>query len=434
MRKLFYLLCVLAGVLAFYGCGEKAPTNVPVSRPTQELPPHAAMPLYALQGADGFSTGSGNGEGYFSISPVIRQNGSGNLRYTDYATRQTVTLCGQPNCTHSDESCTGWLAPGSGGVVPSVVGETLALVYLGTGDYDTWGAAALPHIETMNFDGSERRKIAEFKANERIEKPFFTDGQSLYFRLTTDQEKGRTASIRQIDLATGENSQLCALDADRVDWIWGAFDRSVLLYRTKEENGADPFEQVSGYQLYLLNIDTLEETPVFAWEAQEPMPNLFGSSLVVCNEKAGEVEVRDLRSGETFSFSQVRLPEDPNTDFVVYDYRDGHLLYRVRKLKEHKPGIESLVFYTADKEGGEPRVWDLQYMFEGKAAAVTVIDTLATGQYLVVKHEAYEQGAAQNEEGVPYYSNTPVRDYALIDAADYWEGIPRYIDITDHTT
>lgn len=433
MKNLFCLISLLIGALIFSGCGEKAQTNVSVSRPTQENVRPAAMPLHSLQGADGFSTGSGNGEGYFSVSPVIRQNGSGNLRYTDYATRQTVILCSQPNCTHSDESCTGWLAPGSGGVVPSVVGETLALVYLGTGDYDTWGNAALPHIEVMNFDGSARRKVVEFGANERIEKPFFTDGQSLYFRVTSDQEEGRTASIQQVDLTTGENTQLCALDADRVDWIWGAFDRSVILYRTKEENGADPFEQVSEYQIYLLNIDTLEKTPVFAWEAQEPMPNLFGSALVICNEETGLVEVKDLGSGRDFSFPQIRLPKDPNTDFVVYDYRDGHLLYRVRKLKENRGGIESLVFYTAYKEGGEPKVWDMQYMFMEKTAAVTVIDTLATGQYLVVKHEGFEQGTTQNEEGVPYYSNTPVRDYALIEEEDYWEGIPRYIDIADHT-
>lgn len=433
MKNLFYLATLLTVAFLLFGCKEKIQPSLPEPAPESDSTQVPGLPLYALQSTGGLSIGNGNDAGYFSISPFIQQEGSGNLAYIDYATRQTVFLCSRPNCAHRDESCTSWLAPGSGGIMPTVIGNKLALVYAGTGQYDTWGAAALPHIETMEFDGSGRRKIAEFKANEHIEKPLFTDGVSLYFRLTTDKESGRTACVMQLDLETGESCQVFALDANRVDWIWGAFDRSVLLYRTKSANGADPFTEEEGYELYLHNIDTGEETHIYEWLEFRDEPTFFDQFLVLCNWQTRHVEVQDLSTGEKVVLEQVELPQNERTDFVIYDYRDGNLLYRVRTWKENRGGIESLNFYTVSKTDRAPHTWNLQYEFSEKAEPVTVVTTLENGWYLVIKGQEFVRSAMQNDDGTPYYSTTPLREFALIKAEDYWAGVANYQNIANYT-
>lgn len=438
MKKFALAASFLICIAALFGCGkETGPGAAVLDRPesaahTPAEKEGSGMPLYALQSQGGFSYGSGCEQGFFLVSPYAHADGSGNLLYIDYATKQVLPLCSQLNCTHRDETCTSWIPYNTGGVVPAVVDDMVLLVYLGSGDYENKGKAALPHIEAMRFNGADRKQIAEFSANQKIEKPFFTDGESLFFRLSTVEEDSSTACIMQVDLSTGVCRERCALEADRVDWVWGAFGRSVVMYRTKEPNGADAFAQVTAYELYLLNIDTQEKTPVFEWPAADSMPNLFGRFLVVDDQEKSQVETVDLSTGDRFMFPQIQLPQDRLTDFVIYDYRDGHLLYRVRTLKENRGGIKSLDFFTCGKEDREPRAWNLRYVFSEGATPVSVIDTLPNGKYLVVKNEAFGNTAEQNEEGITYYAPAPVREYALISQQDYWAGIPNYEDIANN--
>ena len=116
------LLCACAG----RGQTPALPAGSPAPAATA-----ATMELAPLQDAEGTVYGAAGPDGYCSVVSTARADGSLNIRYTDYASMQTVYLCAQPNCAHDSESCTSY-QPGE--TIPSVSGDiTLFAQWEGTG-------------------------------------------------------------------------------------------------------------------------------------------------------------------------------------------------------------------------------------------------------------------------------------------------------------
>ena len=103
-------------VLLLSACGQPAPSSslpASVSAPVmqeetvepEKTPLQLVTPLYGM----GYETAADHGYYRFaSNSSDASASGSGNVFYTDFATRTEITLCNRPDCTHSDESCTSW--------------------------------------------------------------------------------------------------------------------------------------------------------------------------------------------------------------------------------------------------------------------------------------------------------------------------------------
>ena len=125
------LLCACAG----RGQTPALPAGSPAPAATA-----APLELAPLQDAEGTVYGAAGPDGYYSVVSTARADGSLNIRYTDYASMQTVYLCAQPNCTHDSESCTSY-QPGGSGVSLMMAGGQLVLVSPGTGP---WGEQPSP--------------------------------------------------------------------------------------------------------------------------------------------------------------------------------------------------------------------------------------------------------------------------------------------------
>lgn len=148
--------------------------------------------------------GCGSEQGYYEIH--YDKSNQPNIYYIDYATRQEVYLCAAPNCNHDREGCTAWIDPEEGSYFPLVSGEHLLLVHI------TYGVEAperaTPHIDAANLDGSDRRTLVSFAANERLKTVFAANGSQLVCALDEVnpddlEDTNATLKLVLIDLETG---------------------------------------------------------------------------------------------------------------------------------------------------------------------------------------------------------------------------------------
>lgn len=157
---------------------------------------------------DGYSIlGCGGEQGYYET--FYTADVGGNIFYIDYATQQEVYLCAAPNCTHDHEGCTSWLDTEKGGYFPLVSGEKLLLVHIAHG-FES-GESAIPHIDVAGLDGSDRRTLVEFEANERLKMVFAANGDQLVCALNVVnpddiEDTNATLKLVLIDLNTGERT------------------------------------------------------------------------------------------------------------------------------------------------------------------------------------------------------------------------------------
>lgn len=196
------LLACLLPALPLAGCAFSPPEAVT-----------GGVQFTALQQSDGWNYGGSGPDGFYFVSADCREDGSTNLLYLDYATGQQVYLCSQPNCSHDTDACTSYLPYSAGGILSSVVGDRLVLVFPGNLQGAAGTGTVLPHIETMGLDGSDRKTTVTFGANQVISRPLVTDGKYLYTRLSTTAEDGSfTAQLVRIDPDGGEPEALCDLN------------------------------------------------------------------------------------------------------------------------------------------------------------------------------------------------------------------------------
>lgn len=384
--------CVpLAAVLAFLllaGCS-------PAQKQTEAS--SGVVRFTALQQSDGWNYGGAGPEGFYSVSAQCREDGSTNLLYLDYATMQQVPLCSQPNCSHDTDACTSYLPYSAGGILASVVGEQLVLVfpgnlYAGTGSETE---SVLPHIETMGLDGSDRKTTVTLGASQVICRPLVTDGTCLYARLDTTAEDGSfTAQLVRIDPAGGEPEVLCPLNQE---WLKGGAGSRLILWDAEQTYvGYDPA--------------TGERTALYQAEDALIHSNLFGSTLAYLQD--GVFHLLDLTTGKDKTLGGYQVTEADGTNISILDADEDHLIF-------HTESAEASDYYmlTADQV---PQPWGLLYSTDDMEMPYGRVTTVGTDQYLVIAGEAAPQ--TSELENSPY-AVTGERQYLLMPREDYWNGI-----------
>ena len=189
-------------------------------------------------------------------------SGGANISYVDFSSRQELFLCNNPNCTHDSDACISYYP---------FDGKTQLSGVLTVGDHllafqQVPSESALPHIDLLALNGTFEKRIAEFKANQKLpptamDGSYFTDQKNLYFVLTdTDSKTAKnTLSVVQLDLETGNLKTLYQASSNSEGLnICAAYDRSLVL---------DEIDAELNYSVFSLNVDTLEKTPTdFSFE------------------------------------------------------------------------------------------------------------------------------------------------------------------------
>ena len=347
----------------------------------------------ALQQSSGWNYGGGGPEGFYSVSAQCREDGSTNLLYLDYATMQQIPLCSQPNCSHDTDACTSYLPYSAGGILCSVVGEQLVLVFPGNlclGDTGT--DTVLPHIETMGLDGSDRKTTVTLGANQEISRPLVTDGQFLYTRLnTTTQDGNTTAQLVRMDPAGGEPEALCDLNQE---WLRGGAGSRLILWDADQTYTA--YGPATGERAVLYQA---EDALIYS--------NLFDSTLAYLQD--GVFHLKDLTTGEDTTLGGYRVSEEEKTGLSILDADEEHLIFRLETADS-----STCFMLTGDQA---PQPWNLVYTASDMTMPYERVTAVGDDQYLVVTGQTAPQGS--DLQANPY-AVTGAPQYRLMSQADYW--------------
>lgn len=349
----------------------------------------------ALQQSDGWNYGGSGPDGFYFVSADCREDGSTNLLYLDYATGQQVYLCSQPNCSHDTDACTSYLPYSAGGILSSVVGDRLVLIFPGNLQGAAGTDTVLPHIETMGLDGSDRKTTVTFGANQVISRPLVTDGKYLYTRLSTTAEDGSfTARLVRIDPDGGEPEALCDLNQE---WLKGGAGSRLVLWDADQTYAA--YDPATG-----------ERTTLYQAEDALFTSNLFGSTLAYLQD--GVFHLLDVTTGEDKVLSGYQVSEEEKPCISILDADEDHLIFRLEN-----SGSSTYSMLTADQP---PQPWNLVYSAGGTDMPYARITPVGDDRYLVVAGQDSPQGSGLQEGP---YAVTGAPQYRLMSQEDYWNGI-----------
>lgn len=375
--------------------------------------------LSPLQNAQGVPYGGLGKEGFYFVTPWSRADGSFNLLYADYTSRQEVYLCAQPNCKHDTESCTSYIPLSPGGVTPEVVGDKLALVYFGSefGGEDDSNPA---HIEAMDLDGANRRTCVSFAANQVLERPMLTDGERIYCRLTTYEEEEVTAELIAIDLEQDGYETVYPMDAQRNERIWGAVKNEIIVYRLGTGSAED---QLAGnelsYELCAWNMDTGEMSVLHQWSETDPFPFYADGQIAYENKEDGVYHILNVSTGEDTPLEGYPIPDKGDSgDVTIIDFADGNLLVRER---EYGSGAAAK-YFVINGQDGQAHPWKLTYSYAGEEMPVTIVGKADAERYLVIAGEADGQVTGTIGDGTSYYAPASTKNYGVMEKEDYWQG------------
>lgn len=182
MKKIRYFVLTVTLVLsvALSACGMpiESENATPTTQPQGEQT-NISTSIYLLQ--NGYPLGSSSDSGYYYLQ--YRDDAAINICYIDYASKQQLILCNQPNCLHNSDMCNAWMPyTGSTAGIYEIDGKLYIIHYgsLTTNDYKLFGEAAAPNIEVRNADGTNASTLLQLPTNSYFTGNFATDGNYLY--------------------------------------------------------------------------------------------------------------------------------------------------------------------------------------------------------------------------------------------------------------
>lgn len=414
---------LLAALLA--GCA--AADNGEAAQPMPTVPAHTpsaqeavtAGPLYALQGYDGMVYGAAGADGFYYVETVADGGGALRIRYMDYATMQDVPLCAQPNCSHDEESCTAWLPYTGGGASLMVVGETLVLAYPGNVQLqDELGGLCLPHIETANLDGSDRRPLLDLDANQGLCAPYFTDGTDLFIRMTSAEGGTAKSELAKIDLTSGACEPVAELGMSGNEIIWGACGDYLMIRRIEPvETGANVLGGWSNVYLDRLNIHTGERENILQWYDETDRAAVFGSNAIVYDGETNTLRQIDLLSNTVINTVEDFLEPDVSPLSLNLIYFDQGMLLASTWVETADRLTEQTVWHVDMAAGTKaPSEMCQTDPYTGRKIAYLPLAWIEREQsYLVLAGEEPAEPQADNP-----YLNPTVPHYEKIPAEDFW--------------
>ena len=424
MNRIYAYVLILCLCLNLMACSSATGTNstsetnqAPVSTPFSVV-----ANLRPLQTADGWVYGASSEDGFYSIASLCRNDGSSNIQFTDYHTMETVYLCAQINCSHSDDTCTSWVPYSGSGTSLMVVGDRLLLVAPGD-PYSTDEEPVVPKISACELDGTQRTQIAEFKANQELDGPFMTDDESLFATLRTATNEGWSAEFVRIDLMSGQCDSIITLDTKKEEVVFGACDEYLFL-RTIEAQDKDDVASYNTIARYFkLNINTMQRDLLGEFSTDEYRLMPLENVLAIYSKENNTVVLLDFVSGEYKTVAENLLtPGQKMLDLNMIYYDQGRLL-----VSTVPPGPETKTltreFFVINCDDGDISKIDLFYTVDGRDLPVyPIAEIVEENSYFVIANEKMQQYEPQREDGTSYYISSYEPDYGKISYDDFWNG------------
>lgn len=262
-------------------------------------------------------------DGFYSVQ--YNEDWTGYIVFSDYATKQTVPLCNQPNCKHDSSSCTAWFENPYN--VPRILtnGKKLVFCYLGL-QGQVYAPAAL---EIANLDGSDRTILHKFSSNETIYEGVCIDDHAAYVltRQTREIEGSivNTSRLLRVDLSGQETTELWSQkqDVGTNYFLVGSLNGWLVLKKIQatEEDMAKQV-QSQRHTLYLVSPVNGSLTELYSWKQGDALELPFANELFLITEDHTLGALTD--NGDYLC-----LAEDPilSPDCCSLQYADPHSLW-----------------------------------------------------------------------------------------------------------
>ncbi|MCI7541457.1 MAG: hypothetical protein MSB08_00155 [Subdoligranulum sp.] len=393
---IFSAVCALCTACSFPSQAAAAQTS---SSPQAEL--------VALQ-SGGVNWGASTQDGFYYVNTKARKDGSCNLMYADYKSEQVVYLCSQANCAHDSASCTSYLMPTPGGVLPERVGDKIILFYKNYPWSDESGGPA--RVETINFDGSERQTIHTFRPEESPYTTMVTDGQNIYFVLETVQKDSSVRkNLAKLDTLTGDLELLQEMSVENSEYIWGCCGEDLIVYQCEMQDNR------CTYQLSRWNFRSDHRDVIYTWKSGFPI--LYENSLALKGDD-GYFHLLDLKENTDFTFTQYTTPESCSSNIVFAD-SEGIV---IRELAPTSANTASARFFSLTKDG-KTTDFSLVMDDDGDKNIFQPVYTLNDHEYLVYAGDELKTNFMTDPDGTSQFVQIPCPLFSIISKSDFYSSI-----------
>lgn len=363
--------------------------------------------LVALQSGS-VNWGASTEDGFYFINPIVRKDGSCNLMYADYKSEQVVYLCSQANCAHDSASCTSYLMPTPGGVMPERVGDKIILFY--RTPFRSGEGEEPARVETINFDGSERQTIHTFRPEESPYTTMVTDGQNIYFVLETVQEDSSVRkNLAKLDTLTGDLELLQEMSVENSEFIWGCCGEDLIVYQCEMHDSR------CTYQLSRWNFRSDHRDVIYTWKSGFPI--LYENSLALKDDD-GYFHLLDLKENTDFTFTQYTTPESCSSNIVFAD-SEGIV---IRELTPTSANTASARFFSLTKDG-KTTDFSLVMDDDGDKNIFQPVYTLNDHEYLVYAGDELKTNFMTDPDGTSQYVQIPCPLFSIISKSDFYSSI-----------
>ena len=364
--------------------------------------------------------GVGGEYGYYELrAPLSLPNGF-NIFYIDYATKTQLVLCSSSSCRHNTESCTGYI-DGYGNDI-YVIGEKIVLlVYTYTAD-----GQMILNVVTADLNGENRKTIYTFNANETINSSCYTDGESIYFIANRAFKNGDAIDYQcvlvKINIYTNVATDILNLSekygTNSVNLFGVCKDEFVLSVNTDKT------------QLKSITIDGNDGKYVNDTLNYSDSDKYFdGEYEYIISYTDKEFVRKNLISGETITLD---MPGDvlfAAGNSSISQIVDGIAICPCHEYKV-TGNSETRTERTFAADFEENKIYELPLQCQRNGVTKTVSVVAETeNQFLVINGEnrVLEYYPPNNKGLISDYST--IRNYALIDKSDFWQGVPNYENI-----
>lgn len=405
---------------------------------------------------------TGDDAGYYA-SPYSHILDHQRLTYIDYASQQELPLCAVPNCTHTDDSCSAWIAQGS--AVPFILdNEHLVMIF-------TQRDPAQCRIEISNRDGSDRHILLEdpsgfdsiqgFLSTESYNS-YLADNQYIYYlhSETNPQAASGQQFLCRVPQSGGTAETLFPLnipaDESCGDPTTGQFvtgggelkllgvsNRNLILCEfrfssapspdTEDALSAESFDSTPDtfYRIFSKNVDTGEERTLKEWACKaasgDSVPALIwdNDTLYWCDATVGDTLFWLNATGESGNMT-IQWPDsvaDQDSWLIPERILDHRLLVRIST-------DSSIVRYAIDLNSGSCTPLTLSYLSNGREVPVEIVQI--TSQYVLARIDVdntMTQVSEQRPDGTVYNQDVILDALGLISYEDFFASRPHYQEI-----
>lgn len=368
-----------------------------------------------------------NDDGCYQI--IKNPDATANIIYTDAESKVRFYLSSDFAGESKTESNASYIDKAYGTYYPAISSKGL-LVISNTSELliNKYGDDALGKIYLSDYSGQNRKVLYTLDSNEWISDTsgILEDGDNIYFLdyYIDNNSLSEKRCLSSVSLTDGRKNEIFELPTGDRLFIIGAFDDNVIMKSIVAEDDSLPWylqTDKQWHKIFLLNIATKERVDCIEYKQGEKFTLTYGENLIVIDKDDYTLQTINLKSGEISSYNLKHLQQEGYRLLNLrFDIFDNHII-----LETCKENAQTKTFIAVDLDSGVtvPLTLYDEGIFCGIFAEFENSFLIQKGYtYYSFDYEVY--GAIETAE-------TKTVRFVLIDKDDYWNNIPKYIEIND---